>query len=223
MIKYFLAFILLASPCFAGIGIGGFPYPGPGYGQNSELVWIVDDNFTDTSTTRWPVVGEGVLIISGGVAYQSGTGQTVFESSTDLGSSSQVVQGLVTEQGSGSSAFSGLFVRGNGTTGHRCAPISANSTITCYATGGIGTNAVSSVLSGGTWADGDRRVLRVTTNSSNVYNFYVDWNGDGDPSNDSGPHATVTNSSYSGTHVGITFNYSNSTGYVDNFKAGINQ
>lgn len=30
MTKYFLAFILLASPCFAGIGIGGFPFPGPG-------------------------------------------------------------------------------------------------------------------------------------------------------------------------------------------------
>ena len=30
MTKYFLAFILLASPCLAGMGIGGFPYPGPG-------------------------------------------------------------------------------------------------------------------------------------------------------------------------------------------------
>lgn len=30
MIKYLLVFILLSTPCLAGMGIGGFPCPGPG-------------------------------------------------------------------------------------------------------------------------------------------------------------------------------------------------
>lgn len=30
IIKYIIAFMLLTSPCLAGMGIGGFPYPGPG-------------------------------------------------------------------------------------------------------------------------------------------------------------------------------------------------
>lgn len=30
MIKYLFVFILFASPCFASIGIGSFPFPGPG-------------------------------------------------------------------------------------------------------------------------------------------------------------------------------------------------
>lgn len=30
MTKYFLAFLLFSSPCLAGMGLGGFPYPGPG-------------------------------------------------------------------------------------------------------------------------------------------------------------------------------------------------
>ena len=30
MIKYLIAFMLFSSPCLAGMGIGGFPYPGPG-------------------------------------------------------------------------------------------------------------------------------------------------------------------------------------------------
>lgn len=30
MIRYLIAFLLIASPCLAGMGIGGFPQPGPG-------------------------------------------------------------------------------------------------------------------------------------------------------------------------------------------------
>lgn len=30
LMAYFVAFILFAHPCIAGVGIGGFPYPGPG-------------------------------------------------------------------------------------------------------------------------------------------------------------------------------------------------
>lgn len=37
MIKYLTAFILFASPCLAGMGIGGFPYPGPGSLQQSGI------------------------------------------------------------------------------------------------------------------------------------------------------------------------------------------
>lgn len=30
MIKYLIAFLLMTTPCLAGMGVGGFPYPGPG-------------------------------------------------------------------------------------------------------------------------------------------------------------------------------------------------
>ena len=32
MIKYLISFLLITSPCLAGMGIGGFPQPGPGPG-----------------------------------------------------------------------------------------------------------------------------------------------------------------------------------------------
>ena len=42
MIKYLLAFLLFTSPCIAGMGIGGFPCPGPGM--------MIESGFTCSET-----------------------------------------------------------------------------------------------------------------------------------------------------------------------------
>lgn len=70
MIKYFLAFILLALPCFAGMGIGGFPYPGPGVVANSGGSTTVLDDFLTVGPTlgsNWATTtGLGVLQVVAG-------------------------------------------------------------------------------------------------------------------------------------------------------------
>lgn len=48
MIKYLTAFLLIASPCFAGMGIGGFPYPGPVAGTR-PIPTGFHDTFTESS------------------------------------------------------------------------------------------------------------------------------------------------------------------------------
>lgn len=45
MIKYLIAFILFASPCLAGMGIGVFPYPGPGVVVADEYTSVFFDDF----------------------------------------------------------------------------------------------------------------------------------------------------------------------------------
>lgn len=51
MIKHFIAFMLLASPCLAGMGIGGFPYPGPGVAIISAPTGFCDGS--DLFCTSW--------------------------------------------------------------------------------------------------------------------------------------------------------------------------
>lgn len=49
MIKYLLAFLLFYSPCLAGMGLGGFPYPGPGCKDSSGAV-CPDTTFFEQKT-----------------------------------------------------------------------------------------------------------------------------------------------------------------------------
>lgn len=51
MINYFLVFMLFASPCLAGMGIGGFPYPGPGVPITGAFTGFCDG--TDLFCTSW--------------------------------------------------------------------------------------------------------------------------------------------------------------------------
>ena len=63
MIKYLIAFLLIASPCLAGMGIGGFPQPGPGVVVGtSGPVEVASDDFSSYShatnlggTANWTV------------------------------------------------------------------------------------------------------------------------------------------------------------------------
>lgn len=67
MIKYLIAFLLIASPCLAGMGIGGFPQPGPGVvsggGGGPTILFYAN---TDTVISgQSPQVGSGTITISG--------------------------------------------------------------------------------------------------------------------------------------------------------------
>lgn len=43
LIAYLIALLLFALPCLAGMGIGGFPYPGPGVVDIVASTWTCDD------------------------------------------------------------------------------------------------------------------------------------------------------------------------------------
>lgn len=70
MIKYLIAFMLFSSPCLAGMGIGGFPQPGPG------VVVVVasagptfSDDFSSDTSANYITVGSdaarGIIVTSG--------------------------------------------------------------------------------------------------------------------------------------------------------------
>ena len=73
MIKYLIAFLLIASPCLAGMGIGVTPYPGPGVSSGSAPpTYLVSEDGTGTgwtsSTVTWGANGTS-LGMDSAVAY----------------------------------------------------------------------------------------------------------------------------------------------------------
>lgn len=67
MIKYLIAFMLFTSPCLAGMGIGGFPYPGPGMvvGASSSSAITFYTNADSITSGQSPTVGSGTITMSG--------------------------------------------------------------------------------------------------------------------------------------------------------------
>ena len=64
MIKYLIAFLLIASPCLAGMGIGGFPQPGPGVVVGANGAAYTDDfNRADENPigSPWVAVSTGTI------------------------------------------------------------------------------------------------------------------------------------------------------------------
>lgn len=61
MIKYLITFFLIASPCLAGIGIGGFPQPGPGVVAEASGGASYTDDFNRANesplTSPWGQIG----------------------------------------------------------------------------------------------------------------------------------------------------------------------
>ena len=53
MKKYLLLFLLIASPCLAGMGIGGFPYPGPGITAQDTSVGAEFCDGSEVFCTSW--------------------------------------------------------------------------------------------------------------------------------------------------------------------------
>lgn len=59
MIKYLIALLLITSPCLAGMGIGGFPQPGPGFVEgSSEPSYLDNFNRSDGALgSNWAQAG----------------------------------------------------------------------------------------------------------------------------------------------------------------------
>ena len=68
MIKYLIAFMLFTSPCLAGMGIGGFPYPGPGQGGAAAPYSFCDGS--ELFCTSWET---GTTALNTGASSYEGT------------------------------------------------------------------------------------------------------------------------------------------------------
>ena len=100
MIKYVLAFILLASPGIAGMGIGGFPYPGPGMATASVPSSSACNSATDADVFCEDFEGTGyvtawaVVVGSGSVSPDNVIGGTF--SCTDKGTADILFSNVTT-------------------------------------------------------------------------------------------------------------------------------
>lgn len=233
MTKYFLAFILLASPCFAGMGVGGFPYPGPGVLISGASEWAIEDDFSSNTLSNYTefIDGSGALVRSTTYAnlYNSGAGGTFTWNyhSTDLGSSSQTVQAVICERGGSTTAGgSGLVLRANGTSGHGCWPDIDNNRFTCNEFPTSSGTPFNKSWTAGAWATDACHLTQISVGSDNIYKFEVDFNDDGDfeDTNEQVGNSSA-NTSYSGTKVGVGFKgsagESGTINYLDNFKARV--
>ena len=174
MIKYLLVFILLSTPCLAGMGIGGFPQPGPGVlatsvggscSTQSVLLNQIDNattNFNDTYDTSSHVLkitGNGKKLYS--VKYKtSARAQGAASSwdinvSTALSFSSPVDSFTITTPGTTDTEFTGLSssqpTLSNGTDYYIALNKNDNSWGTRLSVVGIGGN-LSTPTNNGWWA-----------------------------------------------------------------------
>lgn len=73
MIKYFIAFMLFTSPCLAGMGIGGFPYPGPGVMVASGGVCNSNPSITQDTHSLGDPLGQDASFYYLGIINESAT------------------------------------------------------------------------------------------------------------------------------------------------------
>jgi len=185
----------------------------------SSNEWLIDDDFSsDTSLDYTYLVGAQLSIANGVATYSNPNTIPTVQHNTQVGPN-QMVQAKINDT-EGSYGRSGLVIRSNGTTYHFCYKAPTSARVICDAKGGSGSDIYFPNFVGGTWSDGDSYSIRITTNSSNEYTLYIDWNHDGDFDDNGEMEGTKTNSNYTGSRAG--FGLYSSGSYVDDFKVKAN-
>lgn len=223
MKKHLIAFMLFASPCLAGMGIGGFPYPGPGVVAAVVSSGIFDDFSTNTAANYTAI--NGSISISGGTlgGGTNWTGNYAIHN-TPTGSNDHYVQGKIQTGGPGAGSAIGL--RSNGTTGYLVSLNGDATRLYLYAfngnalTGDPNGNYAKTILG----ASGTGSYTVKLSISGSVIHAYIDLNNNGlftDANEDLGSWNDATYSAGQHIVVGALRGADNVDYRVDDFSGGL--